>query len=89
MVAFMEYVKTWPLLRGLHGAWLGLLLLQILRYDALSFFRYNYLALAQKGVENSSLTSLLMAMLTTVASAVYFAIGHRQPLFVAKGQRSC
>ncbi|CAM9212103.1 unnamed protein product [Sphacelaria rigidula] len=31
MVGFMEIVKTWPASKGLHGAWMGLLLLQILR----------------------------------------------------------
>ncbi|CAM9378413.1 unnamed protein product, partial [Laminaria digitata] len=31
MVLFMQWVRTWPAARGLHGAWLGLLVLQILR----------------------------------------------------------
>lgn len=31
MVGFMQWVKTWSAARGLQGAWLGLLLLQLLR----------------------------------------------------------
>ncbi|CAM9851925.1 unnamed protein product [Ectocarpus sp. 6 AP-2014] len=31
LVSFMQWVRTWPATRGLHGAWMGLLLLQIIR----------------------------------------------------------
>lgn len=31
LVTFMQWVRTWPATRGLHGAWMGLLLLQTIR----------------------------------------------------------
>ncbi|CAM9472831.1 unnamed protein product [Scytosiphon promiscuus] len=31
LVSFMQWVRTWPATRGLHGAWMGLLVLQIIR----------------------------------------------------------
>lgn len=31
LVSFMQWVRTWPAARGLHGAWMGLFLLQTIR----------------------------------------------------------
>ena len=32
LVSFMQWVRTWPAARGLHGAWMGLFLLQTIRF---------------------------------------------------------